>query len=125
MFTANSLAQRIQRRIDAANAVDAAKAAWLKAVSDYQALDRPTDIILRDLKRIVIGAFGDQSPKLAAFGFAIAKQAVFTEEQKAVMVAKRLATRKARGTMGPKAKLKIKGAVPATPATPTGDTTAR
>jgi hypothetical protein len=109
VFTPASLEQRIQARVDAANAVIVAKAAWLKAVADYDALDSGTSLILRDLKRLVVGAFGDDSPKLADFGFTPRKVTTLTEQQKAEAVAKRAATRRARGTLGPKAKLSIKG----------------
>ena len=110
IFTPQSLAQRIQQRIDAANAIDAAKAAWLKAITDYEAIDGGTDLVLRDLRRLVIGAFGEDSPKLADFGFSAPKKAQWSEATKAQAVANRAATRKARGTRGPKAKLAIKGA---------------
>ena len=113
VFTPRSLAQRIQQRIDAATAINVAKAAWQKAVTDYEAIDVGTDLVLRDLKRLVVGAYGDDSPKLADFGFTPPKKVVWTEAMKAAAAVKRAATRKARGTMGPKAKLAIKGAAPA------------
>jgi hypothetical protein len=117
IFTPASLEQRIQARIDAANAITVAKAAWLKAVADYDALDGETSLILRDLKRLVVGAFGDDSPKLADFGFTAKKVTTLTEEQKAQAVAKRAATRAARGTRGPKAKLSVTGSAPSTSST--------
>jgi hypothetical protein len=109
-FTPITLENFIQDRVDAANAILVAKAAWQSAILTYEALCDDTDLVLGDLKGFVIGAFGRDSPKLADFGYTPPKKAALTEDQKAVAVAKRAATRKARGTMGPKAKLKISGA---------------
>jgi hypothetical protein len=109
IFTPTTLEDAIQARIDAATAIDAAKAAWMKAIDDYQALDGKTRLLLRDLKRLVIGAFREDSPRLSHFGFTAPLKVTLTEAQKVTAVAKRAATRKARGTLGPKAKLAIKG----------------
>lgn len=112
VFTPVTLAARIQQRIDANLAIGVAKAAWLKAISDYEAIDRVTDIIVRDFRQVVIGAFGEDSDKLAHYGFVPDRKPVWSEETKALAAERRRATRKARGTMGPKAKLAVKGAVP-------------
>ena len=114
-FTPATLEARIQARVDAANAILAAKAAWLDTVKKYDALDQQTSLIVHDLKLLVMGAVGRDSPKLADFGFTAPKVPTMTEEQKKVAVAKRLATRKARNTMGPKAKLAVTGATPQPP----------
>jgi hypothetical protein len=111
-FTPATLEDYIQARIDAATTIVVAKAAWQKAILDYEGLDGETEIVLRDLKRFVIGMFGDDSPKLADFGYTPPKQVVWTEEKKATAVAKRAATRAARHTRGAKAKLAITGATP-------------
>jgi hypothetical protein len=118
-FTPTSLEDFIQARIDAASAILAAKAAWEKAVADYEAAAIDTDLVVRDLQGFVVGAFGDDSPVLADFGFTPRKLPLWTEEKKAAAVKKRAATRVARGTRGPKAKLAITGAPPATAATAT------
>ncbi|HEY8038591.1 MAG TPA: hypothetical protein VIF15_02305, partial [Polyangiaceae bacterium] len=56
--------------------------------------------------------FGTQADVLADFGMTPRKAATpLTVEQKAAAAAKRKATRAARGTKGPKAKLGIHGAV--------------
>lgn len=119
-FTPTELEDFIQARIDAATRVIQAKAAWVQAARAYVALDHETSVVLADLKRFVMGAFGPQSPRLADFGFAAPKVVTLTEAQKKEAVAKRAATRKARGTLGPKAKLAIKGTPPtgAPPAMP-------
>jgi hypothetical protein len=62
---------------------------------------------------------GKKSPALATVGITPDKTpAPLTVEQKQVKVAKALATRKARGTMGPKQRAKIKGTVPASSPSP-------
>ena len=126
-LTIPELEARLQARIDAATRVLAAKAAWQAAVEQYEAIDQKTGVIVRDLLRTVIGAFGEDSTKLAEFGFVAPRRPTWTPETTTAAVAKRAATRKARKTMGPKAKLAIKGVVEpepnpeTTPLTPKGD----
>ncbi len=132
-LTIPDLEARIQARIDAATRILAAKAAWDQAIQDYEDIDGQTSVIVRDLLRTIIGAFGEDSTKLAEFGFVAPKRPTWTPEMTTAAVAKRAATRLARGTRGPKAKLAIKGVVepttdsPAephpepTPLTPKGD----
>jgi hypothetical protein len=122
VFTPQGLEDFFQGRIDAASVVVSAKSAWLDAGKAYDALDKNAQLVLRDLKRLVIGAFGDDSVKLADFGFPTPKKPVLTQEQIAAAVLKRAATRKARGTLGPKQRLAIKGVVPPT-TTPAPTTT--
>jgi hypothetical protein len=121
-YTPASLVAFVQSRIDAANQVAVAKAAWQNAAKAYDALNTKVTVVVHDLKQLVIGAFGSTSPKLADFGFTARKVTVLTPEQKVAAAAKRKATREARNTLGPKAKLKVKGTVtptaPATAATP-------
>ena len=109
-----------------------AKAALDQAIRDYEAHDSESDVIVRDLRRTVIGDLRRGSPKLSDFGFAL-PSAAWTPEMTTAAVAKRKATREARRTVGPKAKLAIKGVVeprrpltaepatPTTPLTPKGD----
>jgi len=123
-YSPPSLAALIQSRIDAANKVTVAKAAWHDASASYKAIDVDVGVVVRDLKALVIAAFGSTSPKLADFGFTPRKRTILTPEQKAAAAQKRRATRAARHTLGPKAKLKITGANPqgtanGTPAAPT------
>lgn len=120
-FTPKSLQAFFQSRIDAANAVVTARAHWLDTVKAFKAIDAKGAVVVRGLHQYVVNAYGAASPQLADFGFTPSKRATQTPEQKAAAVAKRAATRKARNTMGKKAKLAIKGAVvpttaPATPA---------
>jgi hypothetical protein len=124
-FSSSSLAARIQSRIDAWNAVVTAKANWQNAAKTYDAIDATTTVIVRELRNLVIGAFGADSPKLADFGFAPTTRAPLTSEEKAVKAAKARATRLARGTTSKKQKATIHGVLPtAAPAAPTAPATA-
>jgi hypothetical protein len=109
-YTPASLVALVQSRINAGNAVVTARANWLDAVKIYDGINEQANVAIHDLKQYVIGAFGTTSSKLADFGFAARKVAVLTPVEKAAATEKRLATRKARNTLGPKAKLKVTGA---------------
>jgi hypothetical protein len=115
-FTPAALAQFVQRRIDAANAIQTAKAAWLDAIHQYEMIDAETTVVVNDVRNLAKNFFGADGPELAAFGIAPPKTPTMSTETMLAAVAKRAATREARGTRGPKAKLKIKGVVP--PAAP-------
>jgi hypothetical protein len=108
-FTPMSLVALIQSRIDAANKVAMAKANWQDAVKAYRAINTNVTAVVHGLYTYVLNAFGMTSPQLADFGFTPPKRATQTPEEKAAAVAKRAATRKARGTKGPKAKKAITG----------------
>ena len=122
-YTPTSLVAFIQSHIDAANAIVTAKASWEKAIATYTAIDKQAQVVLHDLKALVLATFGSTSPRLADFGYKPRKVTVLTPEQKAAAAAKRAATRKARGTMGPKQKLKVTGATTAANAAATAPTT--
>jgi hypothetical protein len=62
--------------------------------------------------------FGDASEPLSDFGLSPRKTVKPNLEVKSTAVVKGKATRKARGTMGPKKKKAIKGTVPQAPASP-------
>ena len=112
-YTPGSLAALIQSRIDAANAVNTTRAAWLEAVKTYEAINLQAKPVVNDLRNLVMGAIGPTSPTLAAIGFSPPKVATTTQEQRAAAALKAKATRKARRTMGKRQKAKIKAA-PAT-----------
>jgi hypothetical protein len=117
-FTPPTLVALVQSRIDAGNQVVVAKANWQNAAKTYATINTKATIVVHDLKQLVIGAFGATSSKLADFGFAARKVTVLTPEQKVAAAAKRAATRKARNTLGPKAKLAVTGTVaPTAPVT--------
>jgi len=113
-FTPATLQDRIQARISATAAILAAKAAWEQAIRDFDALDGETDAVVRDLRGLISAIYGEESTEYADFGFAVRKKSKWTEEKKQLAVVRRAATRQARGTRGPKAKLAIKGVVTST-----------
>jgi hypothetical protein len=115
LFTPEELAALYQSHSDAVSRILKAKAEWLAAISDFAALDQRVATVTRNLRNVVIGAFGEDEVILAHFGFAPTKKPQMTQEAKAAAIKKRVATRKARNTLGAKAKAKIKGTVPATP----------
>jgi hypothetical protein len=95
-YTPTSLAAFIQSRIDAANALAAAKASWQNAARSYDAINAEGIVVVRDLRYLVIATFGETSPKLADFGFTAPKQATQTPDEKQAIARKRLATFRAR-----------------------------
>jgi hypothetical protein len=114
-YTPQTLADFVQSHIDLGNNVDIARAAWLDEVKAYEAMSKKMRVVSSDLRNHVMATFGRDTPKLATFGFAPFKVPVLTSEQRALATAKAQATRKARGTMGPKQKAKIKGALETAP----------
>jgi hypothetical protein len=113
VFTPDALAQFVQRRIDAANAILKAKAAWLDAIHQYETIDDDTSVVVRDVRSYAISSFGKDGLELADFGITPPKTPTMSLQTLRDAIAKRAATRAARGTMGPKARLRIKGTVPA------------
>jgi hypothetical protein len=113
MYTQAEAADFIDSRALAVLAVQQAKAAWIAAIAAFKKLDAEVDIVERDLRNLVIGACGEESQTVKTFGFAPRKKPVLTPDQKTAANLKRAATRKKRGTMGRKQRLKVKGEVPA------------
>ena len=68
-YTPGSLSAFIQSRVDAVNAVNTAHASWQTAVKTYQAINKEAKPVVRDLRNFLLGAFGENSPVLADFGF--------------------------------------------------------
>jgi len=113
-FTVTALTQLMQDFVDNREAVEASKAAT-KAKIETERTEAPSQIaVITAFEKVVRGSFGTSADVLADFGLALPKaRAPMTAEQKAVAVAKRAATRKARGTMGKVQKKGVKGAVTA------------
>jgi hypothetical protein len=98
---------------------EAAKATYEKAVASENAARPALLELMSGLVEFVRTTFGNDAPTLNAFGLAPKKKrAPQTVEEKAAAVAKREATRAARHTMGPKAKLAVKGNVVGVEVTP-------
>jgi len=102
-----------QDRIDKATAAQTAEAARTAAVKADRDERASTDSFVKALRRIVLGMFEAAPDTLAVFGLKPPKARKTKVATKAAAVAKNKATRKARGTVGPKKKLSIKGTAPA------------
>jgi hypothetical protein len=113
-YTVNELTQLMQEFVNAREAVEVAKAA-ARAKVQVERSRAPSQIaVIRAFETIVRGSFGNKADVLAEFGLALRKvHAPIDAKQKAVAVVKRAATRAARGTVGKKKKLAIKGDVKA------------
>jgi hypothetical protein len=109
----------LQADIDANDASTQARASWLNTVKTAQSTDAATDPVLRAIQAQVQSQYGEApnaETVLADFGYTPRKKATKTVETKAAAVAKTLATRTARHTMGSRQKAKVHGTVPAAPA---------
>ena len=111
----------LQKDIALTDAADKARADWLTSVDAQRNSHTTTNPILSGLKQYVNLQFGSTqaaSTTLADFGYTPRKPRVVAPKTKVAAAAKTLATRAARHTVGPKAKLAITGVVepPAPPA---------
>ena len=88
----------------------AAKVSAKDAQTELLAVQSQVDPVVQGYKELLVAMFGQSSQTLADFGLGPRKKpAPLTVAQKAAKKAKAEATRIARGTKGPKAKLSIKG----------------
>jgi hypothetical protein len=121
-FAAPALVGLFQSLIDAMAKQAAARVAAKDALTALRVVQLQVDPVIQGFKELLVATFGSATEPLADFGLAPRKvRAPLSVEQKAAAKARRKATRDARGTKGPKAKLTIKGEVataPAAPATP-------
>jgi hypothetical protein len=112
----------LQKFVKAAEDTKAAYLAWRAAVQN----ERTIELALRPEKQavqsVVVGRFGRASTTLLTFGIAPRVPVVKTVEQKAEAVAKRKATREARGTKGSKKRLEVSGNVTGVVITPVTST---
>ncbi len=107
----------LQAAIDAIDATTAAETAFHAKVEAQRAALTVARALVRGLEATVRAQLGLSPAIRTDFGFVEKTPKVLTPEEKAAAVAKGKATRAARGTKGPRAKAKIMGSVPATPAT--------
>ena len=118
------LVAALQFRLDAANAVDSAHAAWRAAVrADYEARAH-TKVLLSDLRQTLLAAFRGSIETLADFGLVGRKPRVISPETLVVAAQKARATRAARHTMGKRQREAIEGTLP-TPSEPGGSAARR
>jgi hypothetical protein len=104
--------QAFQNQVAALQASTAAHTAWLKAVSDQKAAYTTVIVpLLKALRAYVATQCGTGSQTYLAFGFAVPQRGKPSTETRSTALLQSRATRKARGTMGKKQRLAIKGVV--------------
>jgi hypothetical protein len=124
-YLVSDLVSRLQGAIAAEEKAKVAKNQWLTDVKSARQGESDLAPVLKGIHRVLEGRYGEDSPKLAEFGFAPRKRTQPSTETKADAVVKRAATRKARHTMGKKQRLTVKAPVDASvPAVPTTTTPA-
>ena len=118
-YTVTSLVQLLGSLIAAIEAVNAAQVSATNAVANLKAMNASASPVVSAVVRVVAAMFASDAAALADFGLKARKaRTPLTTEQKAAAKAKAEATRKARGTKGPKAKLAVKGNVTGVEITP-------
>lgn len=117
-FTPSELTSKLQEIVTLRADVDSAKATAKAKVATEEA--RMPDLLAfaGAFGSFVKATFGSSPDVLADFGIATKARATLTVEAKAAAAAKRVATRAARHTMGPKQKKAIKGDVTGVVVTP-------
>lgn len=116
-YTIAALVAKLTLHRDLFAAVVKAEAALTAAVQAREAEMPQAGTFLGDACRSVKAAMGRTNPDLSKYGLKQDKEPQpMTAEQLVERNAKSAATRKARGTLGPKQKAKITGAPAATPA---------
>jgi hypothetical protein len=111
-LTTKQIVSELQDLIDAANAVEPARAAWQAAVAAEKAQQASSQEFLVALRQAVLAMFRSQPDVLADFSLtAPKKRPKLTSAQAALNAARSKATRVARGTLGPVARQQIKGNV--------------
>jgi hypothetical protein len=99
------LVKLLQAEIDAANAANAARLAWIAATKSSKQLQRDVAPIKRMLRAYIVTTFGESSAALADFGMSPRKpRKKLTVDEKVQAVDKLRATRAARRTMGKRQK---------------------
>jgi hypothetical protein len=105
-----ALAQLFQGGIDVADATDAANEAWHAAVAKERTQTGELSLLQAALRSFEAATYGETSTVFTDFGFTPRKVTPPTADTKAAAAKKRLATREARHTLGPRQKAKITGA---------------
>ncbi len=111
----------LEKRIAAADDVAKAEAAWHAAVARERAVVEATHAPLARYREMLVLVFGTDLEKLAKLGVAPRRQPrKLTADEKVRKAERALATRAARGTMGPRQREKIRAALtePAPPEPP-------
>jgi hypothetical protein len=108
------LVQTFESQIDALQASNAAHQAWLQSVSDQRSAYAAIVPLLKGLRAYLAALYGETSQTYRNFGFAPPQKAKPSTETRSAALQQSRATRLARGTMGKKQRLAIKGTVPVT-----------
>jgi hypothetical protein len=124
-YTAASLIQLISSLVTAMTSLSTAQAAAKDAMANKQGIEAKVGPIVSDYKRFLLATFAGATQTLADFGVPPPKaKTPLSSAQKAAATAKAKATRQARGTVGSKKKLAIKGNVTGVTVTPVTTTSA-
>jgi pyruvate dehydrogenase E2 component (dihydrolipoamide acetyltransferase) len=115
-FTRDEIVAQLQTFVAAAETTKASNQVWRSDVQAEAAVEITVRPIRQGLRGIAQARFGNDGAELLKLGFAMAKTAKRSAAVKAEAVVKAAATRVARGTVGKKKKLAIKGVPAATTA---------
>jgi hypothetical protein len=119
VYTTESLVQLFESLSAAITALNTAQASAKDAGVALAALEATASPVIRAFRDFVTVTFGTAAEELSDFGMAPPKaRTPLTAEQRAAVVAKLRATRKARGTASKKSKLAISGGVTGVVVTP-------
>ncbi len=115
-FTSASLVELLKSFADAMAKHDEAKAAAQDALTAFRNVKTRVEPVLQGYRDLLKAMYGNAAQTLADFGLAPRKERVsLSVADKAAAQHKAQATRMARGTKGPKAKLAIKGTATTVP----------
>jgi hypothetical protein len=118
-YTTASLVGLFESLADAIAVTDAAHASTKEAVATLKGARAKVGPVLLAYRRWLLTTYGNATQMLDDFGVQPPKaRTPLTSEKNAAAVAKRAATRKARGTIGKKKKLAVKGDVTGVIVTP-------
>jgi hypothetical protein len=122
LWKTNDLVSAFQAAIDAINAGNADRIAWQASVANQQATNALARSLFAALRGYIAVADGRKSEAYKTFGFAPAP-APASPATKVAAVAKNLATRKARGTLGKRQRKAVTGVVTPAPSQPVAGNT--
>jgi hypothetical protein len=103
----------VKSTLDAEHAAEVARGAFHGAIADARAKRQAIKALLAAIKQLALSRFVDQPEILADFGLTPPKaKRVLTAEEQLAAAKLRASTRKARQTMGPRQRAKVKGKPP-------------
>jgi hypothetical protein len=112
MMTAAQIVAQIQSHLDSVTALDTLRAQAKAALASERTRQSTVKATVLCVRSYVTVMFGEQSAQYASLGFTPRKPTQKSAASKATAVAKTLATREARHTMGKNQKAEIHGVVP-------------